>query len=58
MTQVEVTLKDGSKHLVQYNGTFDEFKELVRYDNGSHFFETENNYYILTKFIMYFVKRG
>jgi hypothetical protein len=58
MINVEVTVKDGSKHLVEFEGNFEEFKEAVRYDNGFTFFKTKDDYYVLSKYVMYFTKRG
>lgn len=54
MTKVEVKNSNGEVYKVNFDGSVIDFQELVRYDNGTFFIETEDSWRILIKDITSF----
>jgi hypothetical protein len=58
MINVEVVLNNGQKTKINFDGTVDEFKDVIKFDNGTSFFQDEQAYYILAKHIALFKFEG
>jgi hypothetical protein len=54
MTKVEVKISNGDKFKVIFDGSIVDFQELIRYDNGTFFVQTEDAWRILVKDITSF----
>lgn len=58
MINVEVVLNNGQKNKINFDGTTEEFKDIIKFDNGTFFFKDEKDYYILARNISIFKFEG
>lgn len=54
MLKIEVLLINGSTYTITCDKSKEEFKDLVKFDNGTTFFEDSENGYVLVKNIIRF----
>lgn len=54
MIKIEVITQNGAVHNVDFESTEQDFKELIKFDNGTNFVKDKEDYYILIKTISKF----
>lgn len=54
MLKIEVLLVNGSTYTITCDKSEEEFKDLIKFDNGTTFFEDSENGYVLIKNIIRF----
>lgn len=54
MIKIEVELINGSKYTIDYDQGEEEFKDLIKFDNGTNFLQDSQKGYILVKNVVRF----